>query len=400
MPRSLSCPACSARLTLPDRLPDNVKTLRCPKCRVSINVVKKPAAGSTPQPPVREMPPVEPPPTPAAYPSTQGGGVLPDIDDIRLAGDEPVPPPPRPASPAPPPPAVQREEPEESEALDDETVAPESREESDAIGNLELPEREDLVELQASTDEDDLVDLEASPDEDELVELQASEDGDDAAEPELIEDEPEEAEVVEDEKPEPLPGLLQFDEFLLKPKGSLLNLTYNIQDYETRDVVGRVGEELGALRLLAPGLIRKAASLTMHDDIRDRVLCTLYRPFSLLKSRVEIRNRKGRMLGTIRFRFLNELGGTIYDEDDREWGTIRGGWGSAYHIKNKAGKSMGKFMLEMWKTRKATVVFNSSGMPWYVKIGRRLRYDHDGKLLFLATVVAHDMARIANQAPR
>ena len=45
MPTPISCPACSARLTLPDSLPAKIKIVRCPQCKGELTDVTLASAG-------------------------------------------------------------------------------------------------------------------------------------------------------------------------------------------------------------------------------------------------------------------------------------------------------------------------------------------------------------------
>src|SRR5689334_1913734 len=99
MPRSIPCPACSAKLLLPDRLPDNVQKLRCPQCKRSMSVLKTTSPGGNAPSSIQPAPPVKAPAPhnsparddtgnlPAASADTFSDGLLPGVDDIHLTGE-------------------------------------------------------------------------------------------------------------------------------------------------------------------------------------------------------------------------------------------------------------------------------------------------------------------------
>jgi hypothetical protein len=341
--------------------------------------------------PTTPLPPSTPPAPPASVPAASAPGaafpgsdvLLPDLDSVQLAGDEltaHLAPASTPRQPAAPP--------------------------DEELATVEAVQ-EDLVEVEAappgvkppgatSSGDDDLVDVEAVGAPEDLVEVEAADSLDDVQDVDEIEqlDDVDDVDDLDISLPDPLPGMLGYDEFLIRPKAGFGNLNYDIVDYDTKDLLGMAKEERGLLGMLAG---RKAAKLAVYDDLRDRLLCTLYRPFSLVKSRVEIRDHKERMLGTVAFRFLQVLGATIYDWDEREWATIKGKWGAvpAMHIKDMKGRKLGKFTFEGYKTKKVVFKIFTKGMSWYVKVYKPLRYDAEGKLLMLASAIAYDMVRIS-----
>ncbi len=78
MAARIACPKCAARLTLPDKLPDKIKILRCPSCKAAIPVdaIHKLLAATS-----------KPVSAPAPAKKSKPDVLLPDFDDIKLQDD-------------------------------------------------------------------------------------------------------------------------------------------------------------------------------------------------------------------------------------------------------------------------------------------------------------------------
>src|SRR4051794_26986919 len=103
MPTPISCPACSARLTLPDSLPAKIKVLRCPQCKEGIPVsaaqalktlltaTAEPKAATTTTRVDRPKTKTETKKPDPPKPPSSADSLLPDLDDVGLAGEAPPP---------------------------------------------------------------------------------------------------------------------------------------------------------------------------------------------------------------------------------------------------------------------------------------------------------------------
>ena len=237
MPSSIACPSCSARLHLPDQLPEHITVLRCPQCKAAIPVDQLASLRA------QSAPPAQKPAKPAARTSMPGrtevaaDSAPPKIDDLNLEiGDE--------------------DRIEETQAA------------------------EELVSVEAGTEEDELAEVEAA--DDELVDVDGVEDD------ELVDVEAEEAVEVdvieeEDEPASKLRSLLGRQEFILRSKFGLVNLKYDVLDGKSRKKIGTALEETSALRhmvgmgMFGRGTRKDVSNQVILRDNKERVLAVLKR---------------------------------------------------------------------------------------------------------------------------
>ncbi|HBE80931.1 MAG TPA: oxidoreductase [Firmicutes bacterium] len=126
--------------------------------------------------------------------------------------------------------------------------------------------------------------------------------------------------------------LLDKKTFLIKEQIDFLKLagTYDIFDPETGRQIGVAKEEPGALIKLLRLLVYKVLlpnKINIYDHEEQRIVCSIQKPFSLVRAKISVVNRTGECLGYFQSKILTLGGGFwVFDPENRQVAEIKGDW--------------------------------------------------------------------------
>ncbi|HOJ79188.1 MAG TPA: phospholipid scramblase-related protein [Bacillota bacterium] len=142
--------------------------------------------------------------------------------------------------------------------------------------------------------------------------------------------------------------LLDRKLFFIKEQVDFMKLagTYDIFDPDTNQQIGVAKEEPGQLIKLLRLLINKLllpTTVNVYDLETNAVVFSIKKPFSFLRSRVEVRSRDGEFLGYFKSKLITLGGGFwVYDATDRQVAEIKGDWkGWNFKLLSETGLELG-----------------------------------------------------------
>lgn len=142
--------------------------------------------------------------------------------------------------------------------------------------------------------------------------------------------------------------LLDRKLFFIKEHVDFLKLagTYDIFDPETNQQIGVAKEEPGQLIKLLRLLINKLllpTAVNIYDFESNSVVFSIKKPFSFIRSKVEVRSRDGQFLGYFKSKLFTLGGGFwVYDATDRQVAEIKGDWkGWNFKLLSESGIELG-----------------------------------------------------------
>ena len=127
-------------------------------------------------------------------------------------------------------------------------------------------------------------------------------------------------------------SLLEMDTYLVKEQVGLLKLTdtYDIFDPETNEQVGVAKEEPPSWVPVLKFFISKRllpTTINIYEEGRSKPLFSIHRGVTFFRSRVDIHDGKGRLLGYFKSKILSLGGGFyVYDHKDRPFAEVKGDW--------------------------------------------------------------------------
>jgi len=129
-----------------------------------------------------------------------------------------------------------------------------------------------------------------------------------------------------------------------------LSNTYDILDPETQQQIGIAQEKPGTLiHLLRFAVDKKLLPTKLfvysgsNSENESALLFSLHRGITLFRSRIDIRNREGQVMGWMKSKAFS-LGGAfrVYDESDNEIALVKGDWkGWNFRFLDKAEREIG-----------------------------------------------------------
>lgn len=138
-------------------------------------------------------------------------------------------------------------------------------------------------------------------------------------------------------------------QYLIREHVGMLKLAdvYDIFDAETGDQLGVAKEQIsGLVKLLRLFIHKKLMPTTIEiaTEADGPPLLTMYRPISLLRSKVTVSDADGNELGYFKSRVIS-LGGRfdVYDMDDQLIAEVKGDWkGWNFTFTNDEGQQIGQ----------------------------------------------------------
>lgn len=192
--------------------------------------------------------------------------------------------------------------------------------------------------------------------------------------------------------------MLDRNTFVVKEHVKLVSVknTYDILDGESGEALGTAQEHVGPLVQLARWFISKHLMPTrveVREKPDDSLVFTIRRGAYLFKSRVEVHDAQGELLGYFKSKVLTISGGFhIYDKDDRHFAEISGKWlGFDYRFRTPDGSvEMGRVSKKLGAMGLLKEMFTSAD-TYAVSVNPDLADEPVAKMLILAAALAIDM---------
>lgn len=142
--------------------------------------------------------------------------------------------------------------------------------------------------------------------------------------------------------------MLELQRFVVKQKVSLLQgrADYDIFDPDSQQQIGAARELRGFWgTLMAMVLSRSMRPRTI--EVRDSdgaLLFSIYRPWHLFRSKVQVLDENGQMLGYLKSKVLSLGGGFwVYDPEDKQIAELKGDWkGWNFKFLSPDGQELGQ----------------------------------------------------------
>ena len=190
--------------------------------------------------------------------------------------------------------------------------------------------------------------------------------------------------------------MLESRKFLVKEKVKFLaaHATYEIYDGETQTRTGTAKEDIGVFVRMMRWLVSKQLMPTrveVRETPDDALVFTVSRGWYLFRSRVEIRDAQGVLVGYLKSKLFSFGGGfLVYDAKDQQFADVKGNlFGFKYRVLTPDGDfEMGKVSKEWGGLAKE--LFTSAD-SYMIEIHEDLHEQPIAKMLVLAAALAVDM---------
>ncbi|MBX9623182.1 MAG: hypothetical protein K2X82_05155 [Gemmataceae bacterium] len=191
--------------------------------------------------------------------------------------------------------------------------------------------------------------------------------------------------------------MLDRNTFVVKERVKLVSNsnTYDILDGESGEVLGTAEERIGTLVQLARFFISKHLMPTrveVREKPDDALVFTIRRGAYIFKTRVEVHDAQGELVGSFKSKFFTISGGFhIYDKDGRHFAEIKGKWlGWDYRLVTPDGSlEMGRVSKKLGAMGLVKEFFTSAD-TYAVSINPEMEEEPLAKMLILAAALAID----------
>jgi len=190
--------------------------------------------------------------------------------------------------------------------------------------------------------------------------------------------------------------MLESSKFLVKEKVKFLasHATYEIYDGETERRIGTAEEEVSGFVRAMRWIVSKQL-MPAHVEVRespdDALVFTVSRGWYLFRSRVEIRDAQGVLVGYLKSKLFSFGGGfLVYDDKDKQFADVKGNlFGFKYRVLTPdGGFEMGKVSKQWGGIAKE--LFTSAD-TYLITVHEDLDEQPIAKMLVLAAALAVDM---------
>ena len=173
--------------------------------------------------------------------------------------------------------------------------------------------------------------------------------------------------------------------------------SYDIKNGETGELVGQAKENIGVLTQMLRWVMSKQflpTTVEVHEKPDDSLVFTLRRGFYIFRSRVEVRDAQGELVGYFKSKFFTISGGFhVYDKHDKYFAHVKGRmFGFDYRFLTEDGK------VELGQVSK--VIGGLGGLAremffsadnYFLKLNPELAGQPMAKMLLLAATLAVDI---------
>jgi uncharacterized protein YxjI len=190
--------------------------------------------------------------------------------------------------------------------------------------------------------------------------------------------------------------VLEHNRFVIREQVKLLSTTntYDILDAQTGEPLGTAQEHVGGLVRALRWVVSKhlmPARVEVREKPDDSLLFTIRRGAYLLKSRVEVLDAQGELVGFFRSKVLTISGGFhVYDRAGHHFAEVKGRWvGFDFRMVTPDGKVELGRVSKQWGGL-AKELFTSAD-TFGVEVSPELAEQPIAKMLVLAAALAIDM---------
>jgi len=193
--------------------------------------------------------------------------------------------------------------------------------------------------------------------------------------------------------------VLECNTFALTEHKKILSSvqSYDIKNGETGDLVGTATENIGGLTKALRWFVSKQLLPTLvevREKPDDSLLFTLCRGWYLFRSRVEVRDADGNLVGYFKSKFFTISGGFhVYDKDDKYFAHVKGRLlGFHYKFLTEDDKvELGEVSKQIGGLAGVAREMFFSADNYFLKINLDLAEQPMAKMLLLAATLAVDI---------
>ena len=173
--------------------------------------------------------------------------------------------------------------------------------------------------------------------------------------------------------------------------------SYEIKNGENGEPVGAATENISGLTQALRWVMSKQLLPTLvevREKPDDSLVFTLRRGWYLFRSRVEVRDAQGQLIGTFKSKFLTISGGFhVYDKDDNYFANVKGKmFGFNYKFLTEDGKvELGEVSKKLGGLAGLAKEMFFSADKYYLKVNPELAEQPLAKMLLLAATLAVDI---------
>lgn len=190
--------------------------------------------------------------------------------------------------------------------------------------------------------------------------------------------------------------MLEARRFAVKEKKKILSSVqeYEIYDPDTNEQIGHAVENIGTVKQILRWFVSKALLGTVvevRETQDDSLVFTVSRAPYLFRSRVEVKDAQGQLVGYFQSKILTIGGGFhVYTKDDKHFAEVKGNWiGWNYRfLTPDHSVELGKVTKE-WGGLAREFLFSADS--YMVEPADELADDPMGKMLILAAAIATDL---------
>jgi uncharacterized protein YxjI len=192
--------------------------------------------------------------------------------------------------------------------------------------------------------------------------------------------------------------VLEANAYVVKERVKIISArtTYDVLDPQTGEVLGTAEEQVGTLTQLLRWFVSKHLMPTrveVREKPDDSLVFTIRRRGYIFRSRVEVLDAQGELVGTFRSKFFTISGGFhIDDKHGKPFAAIKGKWlGWDYRFVTPDGAvEMGRVSKKLGMAGVLKELFTSAD-TYGVEVGPDLADEPMAKMLLLAAALAVDM---------
>jgi hypothetical protein len=193
--------------------------------------------------------------------------------------------------------------------------------------------------------------------------------------------------------------MLECNTFAIQEHKKILSSvqSYDIKNGESGELVGQAKENIGVITQMLRWVMSKQflpTTVEVHEKPDDSLVFTLRRGFYIFRSRVEVRDAQGELVGYFKSKFFTISGGFhVYDKNDKYFAHVKGRmFGFDYRFLTEDGK------VELGQVSKvigglggiAREMFFSAD-NYFLKLNPDLADQPMAKMLLLAATLAVDI---------
>jgi uncharacterized protein YxjI len=193
--------------------------------------------------------------------------------------------------------------------------------------------------------------------------------------------------------------MLESNSFAIQEHKKILSSvqSYDIRDGETGEVVGTARENIGGLTkalrwVMSKHLLPTAVEVREKPD--DSLVFTLRRGWYIFKSRVEVRDSQGQLVGYFRSKFFTISGGFhVYDKGGKYFAQVKGRlFGFDYRFLTEDGKvELGQVSKVLGGLAGVAREMFFSADNYFLKVNPDLAEQPLAKMLLLAATLSVDL---------